>query len=214
MQGAGAEPPVQGADDHPPRARLRMAEGGSGDTGSPGSLRPGLPGARGLLGRRPTAPPLTPGRLPSIRSRDLTLGGVKKVSTPRWGGELPKPSPLGGTPRPCPTARAAGAWGPPEHRRAARSGQHRAVSGGELVRVPSRLPQRRWGRFGFWFLLSPPARASTCPSALACRKPSPPTSSAGRSRKSKWPRKRFPGLRGRVFQWVPAPQEGNPPPEG
>ncbi|GAB0200232.1 DNA-directed RNA polymerase III subunit RPC4 [Grus japonensis] len=55
-----------------------MAEGGSGDTSSPGSLRPGLPGARGLLGRRPAAPPLSPGRLPSIRSRDLTLGGVKK----------------------------------------------------------------------------------------------------------------------------------------
>ncbi|NWW97585.1 RPC4 polymerase, partial [Caloenas nicobarica] len=55
-----------------------MAEGGSGDSGSPGSLRPGLPGARGVLGRRPTGPPLTPGRLPSIRSRDLTLGGVKK----------------------------------------------------------------------------------------------------------------------------------------
>ncbi|KAF1491075.1 DNA-directed RNA polymerase III subunit RPC4, partial [Eudyptula minor novaehollandiae] len=55
-----------------------MAEGGSGDTGSPSNLRPGLPGARGLLGRRSAAPPLTPGRLPSIRSRDLTLGGVKK----------------------------------------------------------------------------------------------------------------------------------------
>ncbi|NXP08999.1 RPC4 polymerase, partial [Thinocorus orbignyianus] len=55
-----------------------MAEGGSGEAGSLGSLRPGLPGARGLLGRRPAAPPLTPGRLPSIRSRDLTLGGVKK----------------------------------------------------------------------------------------------------------------------------------------
>ncbi|XP_054036848.1 LOW QUALITY PROTEIN: DNA-directed RNA polymerase III subunit RPC4 [Rissa tridactyla] len=55
-----------------------MAEGGSGDTGSPSSLRPGLPGARGVLGRRPAPPPLTPGRLPSIRSRDLTLGGVKK----------------------------------------------------------------------------------------------------------------------------------------
>nr|XP_047901726.1 DNA-directed RNA polymerase III subunit RPC4 isoform X2 [Anser cygnoides] len=54
-----------------------MAEGSSGDAGAPGSLRPGLPGARGLLGRRP-APPLGPGRLPSIRSRDLTLGGVKK----------------------------------------------------------------------------------------------------------------------------------------
>ncbi|XP_061871898.1 DNA-directed RNA polymerase III subunit RPC4 isoform X2 [Colius striatus] len=55
-----------------------MAEGGSADTGSPGSLRPGVPGARGLLGRRPAGPPLSPGRLPSIRSRDLTLGGVKK----------------------------------------------------------------------------------------------------------------------------------------
>ncbi|NXV91111.1 RPC4 polymerase, partial [Calonectris borealis] len=55
-----------------------MAEGSSGETNSPGSLRPGLPGTRGLLGRRPAAPPLTPGRLPSIRSRDLTLGGVKK----------------------------------------------------------------------------------------------------------------------------------------
>ncbi|NXR10956.1 RPC4 polymerase, partial [Semnornis frantzii] len=40
--------------------------------------RPGLPGARGLLGRRPAAPSLSSGRLPSIRSRDLTLGGVKK----------------------------------------------------------------------------------------------------------------------------------------
>lgn len=58
---------------------LRMAEGSSGDAGAGGSLRPGLPGARGLLGRRP-APPLSPGRLPSIRSRDLTLGGVKKAS--------------------------------------------------------------------------------------------------------------------------------------
>ncbi|NXT26066.1 RPC4 polymerase, partial [Syrrhaptes paradoxus] len=55
-----------------------MAEGGSGDGGSPSSLRPGLPGTRGLLARRPAGPPLTPGRLPSIRSRDLTLGGVKK----------------------------------------------------------------------------------------------------------------------------------------
>ncbi|NXI32379.1 RPC4 polymerase, partial [Sterrhoptilus dennistouni] len=55
-----------------------MAEGGSGSSGSPGSLRPGLPGARGVLGRRPAAPSLSPGRLPSIRSRDLTLGGVKK----------------------------------------------------------------------------------------------------------------------------------------
>ncbi|XP_036252588.1 DNA-directed RNA polymerase III subunit RPC4 isoform X2 [Molothrus ater] len=60
----------------PVAARAGMAEGGSGSSGSPGSLRPG--GARGVLGRRPPAPPLSPGRLPSIRSRDLTLGGVKK----------------------------------------------------------------------------------------------------------------------------------------
>ncbi|XP_068891674.1 DNA-directed RNA polymerase III subunit RPC4 isoform X1 [Aphelocoma coerulescens] len=62
----------------PVAARAGMAEGGSGSSGSPGSLRPGLPGARGVLGRRPAAPALSPGRLPSIRSRDLTLGGVKK----------------------------------------------------------------------------------------------------------------------------------------
>ncbi|XP_009471095.1 PREDICTED: DNA-directed RNA polymerase III subunit RPC4 [Nipponia nippon] len=37
-----------------------------------------MPGAGGLRGGRPPAPPLPPGRLPSIRSRDLTLGGVKK----------------------------------------------------------------------------------------------------------------------------------------
>uniref|UniRef100_A0A8C4YAL6 RNA polymerase III subunit D n=1 Tax=Gopherus evgoodei TaxID=1825980 RepID=A0A8C4YAL6_9SAUR len=47
-----------------------MSEGSSGnDPGNPGSLR------------RP-ATPITPGRLPSIRSRDLTLGGVKKASIP------------------------------------------------------------------------------------------------------------------------------------
>ncbi|OWK50784.1 DNA-directed RNA polymerase III subunit RPC4 [Lonchura striata] len=60
----------------PVAARAGMAEGGSGSSGSPGSARPGL---RGVLGRRPSAAPqLGPGRLPSIRSRDLTLGGVKK----------------------------------------------------------------------------------------------------------------------------------------
>lgn len=78
-----------------------MAEGGSGDSGSPGSLRPALPGARGVLGRRPAGPPLTPGRLPSIRSRDLTLGGVKKVSTWRWD---PPNQPFGGDPASCPIA--------------------------------------------------------------------------------------------------------------
>ncbi|XP_054853742.1 DNA-directed RNA polymerase III subunit RPC4 [Eublepharis macularius] len=55
-----------------------MSEGSSGnDPGNPGCSRPTLSTARGLIGRRTTAP-ITPGRLPSIRSRDLTLGGVKK----------------------------------------------------------------------------------------------------------------------------------------
>nr|XP_060643199.1 DNA-directed RNA polymerase III subunit RPC4 [Anolis sagrei ordinatus]XP_060643200.1 DNA-directed RNA polymerase III subunit RPC4 [Anolis sagrei ordinatus]XP_060643201.1 DNA-directed RNA polymerase III subunit RPC4 [Anolis sagrei ordinatus] len=55
-----------------------MSEGtSSSDAGTSGSVRPTLAAARGLIGRRPSAP-ITPGRLPSIRSRDLTLGGVKK----------------------------------------------------------------------------------------------------------------------------------------
>lgn len=55
-----------------------MSEGNAaGEPSNPGGPRPLLSGGRGLIGRRP-APPLTPGRLPSIRSRDLTLGGVKK----------------------------------------------------------------------------------------------------------------------------------------
>lgn len=44
---------------------------------TPGAPRTPIAGARGLVGRRPSTP-LTPGRLPSIRSRDLTLGGVRK----------------------------------------------------------------------------------------------------------------------------------------
>ncbi|XP_006028967.1 DNA-directed RNA polymerase III subunit RPC4 isoform X2 [Alligator sinensis] len=60
------------------RSSGRMSEAGSGsDAGNASNLRPGLSGPRGLIGRR-TATPITPGRLPSIRSRDLTLGGVKK----------------------------------------------------------------------------------------------------------------------------------------
>lgn len=72
----------------PPRVTLlplssflpgKMSQGnGAGEPSAPGGPRPLLSGGRGLIGRRP-APPLTPGRLPSIRSRDLTLGGVKKV---------------------------------------------------------------------------------------------------------------------------------------
>ncbi|XP_077162801.1 DNA-directed RNA polymerase III subunit RPC4 [Paroedura picta] len=53
-----------------------MSETGN-DPGTPGCSRSTLSAARGLIGRR-TAAPITPGRLPSIRSRDLTLGGVKK----------------------------------------------------------------------------------------------------------------------------------------
>nr|XP_033804638.1 DNA-directed RNA polymerase III subunit RPC4 [Geotrypetes seraphini]XP_033804639.1 DNA-directed RNA polymerase III subunit RPC4 [Geotrypetes seraphini] len=55
-----------------------MSEGGSfHDSGAPGGPRSSATGTRGLVGRRPSTP-ITPGRLPSIRSRDLTLGGVKK----------------------------------------------------------------------------------------------------------------------------------------
>ncbi|XP_070621250.1 DNA-directed RNA polymerase III subunit RPC4 isoform X1 [Erythrolamprus reginae] len=53
----------------------KMSEGTS--SGDPESARPSLPAARGLIGRR-TSAPISAGRLPSIRSRDLTLGGVKK----------------------------------------------------------------------------------------------------------------------------------------
>uniref|UniRef100_A0A8U7P7H2 RNA polymerase III subunit D n=1 Tax=Corvus moneduloides TaxID=1196302 RepID=A0A8U7P7H2_CORMO len=85
------EPPCVSLTVSPPR---RMAEGGSGSSGSPGSLRPGVPGARGVLGRRPAAPALSPGRLPSIRSRDLTLGGVKKKTfTPNIIGRKIKEEP-------------------------------------------------------------------------------------------------------------------------
>ncbi|KAM3925518.1 DNA-directed RNA polymerase III subunit RPC4 isoform 1-T1 [Leptodactylus fuscus] len=52
-----------------------MSDGKNDPT--PGVPRTPIGGARGLVGRRPSAP-LTPGRLPSIRSRDLTLGGVRK----------------------------------------------------------------------------------------------------------------------------------------
>ncbi|XP_067879220.1 DNA-directed RNA polymerase III subunit RPC4 [Heterodontus francisci] len=49
----------------------------SGDSGNPSGVRPAITVGRGLPGRRSSAP-VTPGRLPSIRSRDLTLGGMKK----------------------------------------------------------------------------------------------------------------------------------------
>ncbi|XP_005886272.1 PREDICTED: DNA-directed RNA polymerase III subunit RPC4-like [Myotis brandtii] len=49
----------------------------AGEPRAPGVPRALLSGARGLIGQR-LAPHLILGRLPSIRSRDLTLGGVKK----------------------------------------------------------------------------------------------------------------------------------------
>lgn len=57
-----------------------MAEGGDGEpmAGSSGTLRPSFSLGRGLAGRSLlNSPP--PGRLTSLRSRDLTLGGYKKV---------------------------------------------------------------------------------------------------------------------------------------
>ncbi|XP_072342079.1 DNA-directed RNA polymerase III subunit RPC4 [Scyliorhinus torazame] len=55
-----------------------MSERGpSGDSGQPSAIRPTVTVGRGLPGRRSSAA-VTPGRLPSIRSRDLTLGGMKK----------------------------------------------------------------------------------------------------------------------------------------
>ncbi|XP_030627209.1 DNA-directed RNA polymerase III subunit RPC4 [Chanos chanos] len=64
---------------------------GSGDT--PGQSRPPITGGVGrsaLMGRRLPAS-ISPGRLPSVRSRDLTLGGVKKKTfTPNISGRKSK----------------------------------------------------------------------------------------------------------------------------
>ncbi|XP_029999426.1 DNA-directed RNA polymerase III subunit RPC4 [Sphaeramia orbicularis] len=54
-----------------------MADSGSGDSSGQRVPTPGGSGVGLLSGRRPTAA-ITAGRLPSMRSRDLTLGGVKK----------------------------------------------------------------------------------------------------------------------------------------
>ncbi|MCJ8738330.1 hypothetical protein PDJAM_G00034390 [Pangasius djambal] len=56
-----------------------MAEGGDGEpvASSSGTLRPCFSLGRGLAGRSLLNPP-PPGRLTSLRSRDLTLGGYKK----------------------------------------------------------------------------------------------------------------------------------------
>uniref|UniRef100_A0A3B1JYT1 RNA polymerase III subunit D n=1 Tax=Astyanax mexicanus TaxID=7994 RepID=A0A3B1JYT1_ASTMX len=57
---------------------VKMATPGSGDSGPPRTPQPGGGGRGSVLGRRLPAA-LSPGRLPTMRSRDLTLGGVKKV---------------------------------------------------------------------------------------------------------------------------------------
>lgn len=55
-----------------------MSESGVGsDPGTPGGVRAALNAGRGVLGRK-TPAAVNTGRLPSIRTRDLTLGGVKK----------------------------------------------------------------------------------------------------------------------------------------
>lgn len=58
---------------------FRMADLGSGDNSGRHVANTGGSG-RVLAGRRPSAA-ISPGRLPSMRSRDLTLGGVKKVTS-------------------------------------------------------------------------------------------------------------------------------------
>ncbi|CAL9708446.1 unnamed protein product [Knipowitschia caucasica] len=54
-----------------------MADSGTGDSTNPRVPNPSGSGM-GLLAGRRTSAGLSPGRMPSIRSRDLTLGGVKK----------------------------------------------------------------------------------------------------------------------------------------
>lgn len=55
-----------------------MADSGSGDPSGQRVPTPGGSSMGLLMGRRPPTA-ISTGRLPSMRSRDLTLGGVKKV---------------------------------------------------------------------------------------------------------------------------------------
>ncbi|AWP06821.1 putative DNA-directed RNA polymerase III subunit RPC4 [Scophthalmus maximus] len=67
-----------------------MADSGSGDPSGQRVAAPGGSSAGQLVGRRPSAA-ITAGRLPSMRSRDLTLGGVKKKTfTPNIIGRKAK----------------------------------------------------------------------------------------------------------------------------
>ncbi|KAM7416165.1 hypothetical protein PAMA_018298 [Pampus argenteus] len=67
-----------------------MADSGSGDPSGQRVPTPGGSGRGLLMGRRPSAT-ISSGRLPSMRSRDLTLGGVKKKTfTPNIIGRKTK----------------------------------------------------------------------------------------------------------------------------
>ncbi|XP_022612639.1 DNA-directed RNA polymerase III subunit RPC4 [Seriola dumerili] len=67
-----------------------MADSGSGDPSGQRAPAPGGSGVGLLMGRRPSAG-ISPARLPSMRSRDLTLGGVKKKTfTPNIIGRKAK----------------------------------------------------------------------------------------------------------------------------
>lgn len=55
-----------------------MADPGPADGSGQGMSTPGGSGRGSVVGRRIPAS-ISPGRLPTMRSRDLTLGGVKKV---------------------------------------------------------------------------------------------------------------------------------------
>lgn len=58
--------------------QFRMADSGSGDASGRRVPTPGGNPRVPFPNRRPPAA-ISPGRLPSMRSRDLTLGGVKKA---------------------------------------------------------------------------------------------------------------------------------------
>lgn len=67
-----------------------MAESGSGDPSGQRVPNRGGSAVGLLMGRRPSAT-ISPGRLPTVRSRDLTLGGVKKKTfTPNIIGRKAK----------------------------------------------------------------------------------------------------------------------------
>ncbi|XP_070820778.1 DNA-directed RNA polymerase III subunit RPC4 [Chaetodon trifascialis] len=67
-----------------------MADSGSGDPSGQRVPTPGGSSLGLLVGRRPSAA-ISPGRLPTMRSRDLTLGGVKKKTfTPNIIGRKAK----------------------------------------------------------------------------------------------------------------------------